>query len=184
MLQVEGVEQERHVQGDEDRHRAQHGTAEDRMPVEPYIHQRFAPAGFDRHESGCRHDSDRVRDQRRKRRPTDARSFDEDADRDADDRGQQGLPGRSSRCARGARDSGTNSALSTRAATMTGALIQNTDLQPKPAMRAPPVTGPGGHAQPEDRRPDTDRLCPLPRVGHRVDHDRESHGTEHRGADP
>lgn len=39
---------------------------------------------------------------------------------------------------------------------MTGALIQNTDRQPKPAMRAPPVTGPAAMLSPK-----TDAQTPI-----------------------
>jgi hypothetical protein len=44
--------------------------------------------------------------------------------------------------ARGARDSGTNSALSTRAARPTGTLTQKIPRQPTDAIRTPPSTGP------------------------------------------
>jgi len=42
------------------------------------------------------------------------------------------------------------------AATMTGALIQNTDRQPKAAMSAPPVTGPAAMLSPK-----TDAHTPI-----------------------
>ncbi|GAA3155613.1 hypothetical protein GCM10020001_094410 [Nonomuraea salmonea] len=57
-------------------------------------------------------------------------------------------PTGSTRRGRGARDSGTNSAHSTNAATPTGMLIQKIDCQPTAPTSAPPTSGPSAMLTP------------------------------------
>ena len=57
-------------------------------------------------------------------------------------------PARSTPRARGALDSGTNSALSTSAASPTGTLTQKIPRQPTDAISAPPRTGPSARLTP------------------------------------
>ena len=58
-------------------------------------------------------------------------------------------PAGSNRRARGARDSGTNSAAHTIATAATGTLIQKTDRQPKASTSPPPRIGPSASASPD-----------------------------------
>ena len=57
-------------------------------------------------------------------------------------------PAGSKRRARGARDSGTKRAVSTRTASTTGTFSQNTDRQPTTSTRRPPTNGPNAIDRP------------------------------------
>ena len=76
-------------------------------------------------------------------------------------------PTGSGRRARAARDSGTNSAVSTIAASPIGTLIQKIARQSTASIRAPPTSGPRPMRQPDHPAPHADGLRTLARVGER-----------------
>ena len=92
-------------------------------------------------------------------------------------------PTGSGRRARGARDSGTNSVVSTMAASPIGTLIQKIARQSTASISVPPTIGPEAERDADDAAPHADRLRPLPRLGEGVGDDRHRDGVEHRPAD-
>src|ERR1700691_6074298 len=87
-------------------------------------------------------------------------------------------PTASSRRGCGALDSGTNSAVSTIAASPTGMFTQKMPRQPTDAISSPPTTGPRARLTPT-AAPQT----PMARARERVHDDGHGHRVEHGAAD-